>query len=277
VKQRSHAFTIVELLVVTAVITLLISILLPALATTRKTAQAIVGQSNLRQLQLANHAYANEHDDRFMPAAEAMSPGSGQPENLKRWHGTRTSQSQPFTPEGAPITPYIDSSESSSAVRICPVFQPTLEEIATRPAVSAGFERSCGGYGYNMDFVGTTTGPSVNGTPTRNDLLGERRAVLAAPTRTVAFADAAFAASRIIEYSFVHSRFRSDYPDFRWDPSIHFRQVGNRANVVWLDGHTSQESMTFSWSSGLYAANPEDLDIGWFGEHDDNRLFGQRN
>ncbi|MFI4854334.1 MAG: type II secretion system protein [Phycisphaerales bacterium JB065] len=273
--MNRRAFTLIELLVVVAVIAILISILLPSLGMARRTAQGIVGQSNLRQLQLANHAYANDHRDRFMPGAEAMSPGSGQPENLKRWHGTRQSQSEPFTPEGAPITPYLDTPACSEAVRVCPTFEPTLVEIASRPGTSAGFERACGGYGYNLDFVGTCSGPVVNGVPTRNDLMGERRSRLSAPTRTIAFADAAFAANQLIEYSFVHARFRSDYPAYRWDPSIHFRQVGERANVVWLDGHSTQESRTFTWSSGLYAANPEDYNIGWFGDHDDNRLFGE--
>lgn len=275
--MNRRAFTLIELLVVVAVIALLIGLLLPSLAFARRSAQAVLGQSNLRQLQIANHAYANDQDDRFMPAAEAMSPGSGQPENLKRWHGTRTSQSDPFTPADAPITPYIDSQESSIAVRVCPTFEPVLDEIASRPASAAGFERSCGGYGYNIDFVGSARGRTVNGVVQRNDLVGERRAVLSAPTRTIAFADAAFASSNIIEYSFVHARFRSDYPEYRHDPSIHFRQVGERANVVWLDGHATQESMTYTWSSGLYASDPADYSIGWFGRDDDNRLFGGPN
>ncbi len=270
------AFTLIELLVVIAIVGILTGLLLPSLSVARRSTQAVVGLSNLRQLQVANHAFANDHDDRFLPAAEAMSPGQGQPENLKRWHGTRGSQSQAFTPDNAPITPYLDSAGSSEAVRVCPTFEPVLEEISGRPNAQAGFERSCGGYGYNMDFVGTATGPIVNGVPTRNDLTGERRSLLGAPTRTIAFADAAFAASSIIEYSFVHARFRSDYPDYRWDPSIHFRQVGKRANVVWLDGHTTQEERTYTWSSGLYASDPADFDIGWFGQHDDNRLFGAR-
>ena len=272
--EQNRGFTLIELLVVIAVIGILMGLLLPSLGVARRSAQAVAGLSNLRQLQMANHAYANDFDDRFLPAAEAMSPGQGQPENLKRWHGTRQSQSEPFSPADAPITPYLDSTGSSEAVRTCPTFKPVLDEIASRPAAQAGFERSCGGYGYNMDFVGSASGPAMNGVATRSDLVGERRAVLRAPTRTLAFADSAFAASAIIEYSFAHARFRTDFPGFRWDPSIHFRQVGDRANVVWLAGHTSQEQGTFTWSSGFYASEPGELGIGWFGEDDDYRLFG---
>ena len=274
--RKWDGFTLIELLVVVAIVGVLVAISLPALRDARRSAHAVVGLSNLRQLQIANHGYANDHDDRFVAAAEGMSPGAPASigENLRRWHGTRTNQSEPFRPEGSPIGEYLDSDASSVAIRECPAFASTLDEIASRPAHGAGFERSCGGYGYNMDFVGSTRGPMVNGVETRNDRFGERRAVLRAPSRTVAFADAAFAASDLIEYSFIHSRFRSDYADYRWDPSIHFRQVGRGANTVWLDGHGSRETMEFTWSSGLYAANPEQFDIGWFGTDDDNRLFG---
>lgn len=277
-RNPSHGFTLIEVLIVVSVIALLISILLPSLGGARRSAMAVVGQSNLRQLQFANHAHANDYDDRFVPAAQGISPGAPPSigENLRRWHGTRTAQSEPFRPEGAPLGPYLDSDASSTAIRACPTFVPTMELIASRTSEAAGFERACGGYGYNIEFVGTSAGPTVNGVRTRNDLQGERRAALAAPSRTVSFADAAFASSDIIEYSFIHARFRTDYPDFRWDPSIHFRQPGRTANAVWLDGHTSRERMTFTWSSGLYASHPEQFDIGWFGEQDDNRFFGER-
>jgi prepilin-type N-terminal cleavage/methylation domain-containing protein/prepilin-type processing-associated H-X9-DG protein len=52
------AFTLIELLVVLSVIALLVAILLPALAAARKAAQAVACGSNLRQLSIAQIAYA---------------------------------------------------------------------------------------------------------------------------------------------------------------------------------------------------------------------------
>ncbi len=59
-RNFSHdtGFTLIELLVVIAVISLLMAILMPALSKARKQAQAAVCKSNLRQIGVAAHLYA---------------------------------------------------------------------------------------------------------------------------------------------------------------------------------------------------------------------------
>lgn len=57
-----RAFTLIELLVVVAVLGVLISILLPALGRARAAGVTIACLSGIRQLQLAQVLYANEHD-----------------------------------------------------------------------------------------------------------------------------------------------------------------------------------------------------------------------
>jgi prepilin-type N-terminal cleavage/methylation domain-containing protein len=66
-KARSLAFTLVELLVVIAVIAILAALLLPALASTKERARAIICCSNLKQWGLATHIYAENNSELLPP------------------------------------------------------------------------------------------------------------------------------------------------------------------------------------------------------------------
>jgi prepilin-type N-terminal cleavage/methylation domain-containing protein/prepilin-type processing-associated H-X9-DG protein len=68
--QPRNGFTLVEMLVVVGIIALLISLLLPALATSRESARATQCQSNLRQLYVATMQYVDVHDG-VLPAHKA--------------------------------------------------------------------------------------------------------------------------------------------------------------------------------------------------------------
>ncbi|MBY0312619.1 MAG: DUF1559 domain-containing protein [Phycisphaerales bacterium] len=290
--SKSTAFTLIELLVVIAILAILIAILLPSLGSARESARATVCSSNVRQLILAADNYATDAKDRLPPGAPDMLT------NRLRWHGSRTTATGPFDPVGGTMSAYLGAGESggaSRAVRTCPTFAPLADRLRQG---ATGFERSAGGYGYNNAYLGVeraAAGLDPSGKPVHRlvtDRLGSPRARFNTPATTIAFADAAFAdgspaAGGLIEYSFLEPRFWPDAPAQRADPSMHFRHGSTAktsqpvarpgaATTGFLDGHVAPSRMTFTWSSGLFSADPAELGIGWSGDVDNNQLFGVR-
>ncbi len=198
--QRVRGFTLVELLVVVAIVAILASILMPVFAQAKSAAQSTVCLSNLKQLGLAFHLYAGDSDEVAVPAfyyssdfttetawdfVSVVGADGGQLGLLGRY--TRTGQ-----------------------LTRCPSFS---GESWGRPTT---------GYAYNTTYLG--------GDP----FLGVLPAALGAvadPSGTVAFADAGFG-DPVAACNYL--RAPSD-PLFAAG-TVHFRHHGS-ANTVWADGH----------------------------------------
>ena len=64
-------FTLIEILVVIAIVSLLVAILLPTMATARQNSRRLGCQSNLRQLAVAWHSYLDQFDGYFLQRPNA--------------------------------------------------------------------------------------------------------------------------------------------------------------------------------------------------------------
>ncbi len=251
------AFTLVELLVVMAIIALLMGILIPTLGSARSQGKAVVCRSNLYQLVLASTGYAMENDGYFVLAALDIYTTNNQ-----RWHGVRCNNNSPFDSSKSPISSYLVDGK----IKQCP------QKVNFRKGDpwEFNYEDGCGGYGYNMFYVGSRI---WEGDSDENCKKPVRNVEVASSAQTVMFADCAMAkADRgkpyYLEYSFAEPLFNGW--GYAW-PSIHFRHRG-RANVGWADGHTSSETMT-DFNIVIYdGINSSDVMLGWFGPLD-NSLF----
>ncbi len=84
-KRKSLAFTLVELLVVVAIIALLVSLLLPSLSRAKGSTRRVLCAGNLSHIGLGLIMYTEEHDG-WYPAAEAS--GETPPAHVNWWQNT---------------------------------------------------------------------------------------------------------------------------------------------------------------------------------------------
>ena len=73
-RRCEGGFTLIELLVVISIISLLVAILLPALASAREAAYGIQCQANMRSIGIAYPIYAQDYDD-YIPNSRYASDG----------------------------------------------------------------------------------------------------------------------------------------------------------------------------------------------------------
>lgn len=266
--KKTKAFTLIELLVVISVVALLMAILVPALGAARSQSRALACKSNLRQLLLASIGYATENDGSYVPAASDIWDSAG----LNRWHGCRDTRDDPFDPLRGPLAGYL----ADGRVKECPA---KVDFVKGRDW-SANFEQGCGGYGYNMTYIGSRLWQGgVASIQAWKDSYARttRMAEIASPGETVMFADTAMVkdGKSLIEYSFVEPPFTvyngQPAAGFYMSPSIHFRHR-DQANVGWADGHIDRRRMATFDDKNAYGVRSADMKLAWF-EPINNTLF----
>jgi prepilin-type N-terminal cleavage/methylation domain-containing protein/prepilin-type processing-associated H-X9-DG protein len=107
-----QAFTLIELLIVLAVIAILVAIVLPVFAKVRDKGRQAACSSNLRQLSLAFLAYEEDYDQYF-PGATYSNSAPGTPGG---WMYQESLDPPVFRPDLGSLYPYV----KNSLIYVCP-------------------------------------------------------------------------------------------------------------------------------------------------------------
>jgi prepilin-type N-terminal cleavage/methylation domain-containing protein/prepilin-type processing-associated H-X9-DG protein len=218
-----HGFTLVELLVVLAIIGMLIGLLAPAVIRVLDLANQTACASNLRQIGIAMSLYLKDHDGWFFPLAED-DPAVG-----RYWYFG-------FEPNGSPMLGEGNRILDRTKARLYPYLE-APETVETCPAVPFGgpykpkFKGQGWTYGINRYFSSHKT---PNPTVPYQGHYGWIRPVDA--TRTAIFADSA----QVNTFQAPASPKNPMVEDFPYiEPLkkyVQFRHLG-RANVLFADWH----------------------------------------
>ena len=218
IEVRRRAFTLVELLVVVAIVAVLAALLLPAIVRAKHSAHAAKCISNLRQLGLAAQMYFDDHDGAPFPYRLYATNGG-----VIYWFGwlqNGAEGTRDFDARQGPLYEYVNG----LGIEICPTLNYSGANFKLK-AKGAAY-----GYGYNLHL----TNAAVRITALRD------------PSGIALFADAAQVNDfqppaspshpMLEEFYYVDSAGNSaSYPN------AHFRH-GHRANVAFADGHVDRES-----------------------------------
>lgn len=208
------AFTLVELLVVVAVIGVLMALLLPALSASRAAAHRVKCVGNLHQLGLASQMYWDDNAGCAFRYRDGATNGGD-----LYWFGwlSRGAEGErTFDPSYGVLYAYL----GGKGVEICPALNYALSTFKLKAAGAAY------GYGYNLQLSPPASRPPVN------------IYRLAAPGQVGLLADAAQVNTFQPPATPEHPRLEEFYYISTNEPTVHFRHRGG-ANLLFCDGHVA--------------------------------------
>jgi prepilin-type processing-associated H-X9-DG protein/prepilin-type N-terminal cleavage/methylation domain-containing protein len=225
-KTDRPAFTLVELLVVIALIALLMSILLPTISVAHQQAQSVQCLSNLRQMAIAAAAYANVYDG-YYPISYY---GSFQSPVSTSYSWDFTTQTNINTGVQTVVPGLLWMGSTNMQVQQCPAYDGRSDSLSDPYT----------GYNYNTSYIGHGQFESIP-SPIK-------MASVLYPTRCALFGDGQY-------YSGADKYMRAPLPN-PGDANFTSRSAGTQGfrhrggtNVVFCDGHAETLTQRYTNAS----------------------------
>jgi prepilin-type N-terminal cleavage/methylation domain-containing protein/prepilin-type processing-associated H-X9-DG protein len=210
--NRKNIFTLIELLIVIAIIAILASMLLPALSKARAKAHQITCSSNLAQLGQVMSFYINDYDDYFVNADPVDSVNGNWPLRFKNL-GLVTNVKMFICP---------------SMEKILPNNQNTNPLLATNPTYQFKYIS----YGYNYHYLGSNY--YANGGTYATPVQSAKITSLRKPSTTIVLGGTMTNNGTRGYYKLKSGLYGDGYEEF-WDGH------SLSSNVLWADCHTTNE------------------------------------